>query len=47
MKEKILNLLCRKVNLMGETYTIGGIIVVFAGIIEFVIIMGLIEGLGE
>lgn len=46
MKEKVLDFLCRKVRLMDETYTIGGIIVVMLATILFLLLVGFAEGLG-
>lgn len=45
MKEKIMDFLCKKVHWLDEDYTIGGLIVCFAGIIMFILVCGLLEGL--
>lgn len=41
------NLLKKKVNIMGDTFTIGEIILVSIGILAFVFLLGLAEGLGN
>lgn len=46
MKKMMLDFLCRKVRLMDDDYTIGGIIVTFAGILAFVMLCGFLEYLG-
>lgn len=45
MKEKVMDLLCKKVRLMDETYTIGGILSVFLFIILFLILCGMAESI--
>jgi hypothetical protein len=45
MKEKILDLLCKKVHWLDEDYTIGGIIVTMSGCVLFILLCGLLEGL--
>lgn len=46
MKEKVLDFLCRKVRLMDETYTVGGLLAVIFGMVVFLLLVGLAEGLG-
>ena len=46
MKEIILNLLCRKVRILDECYTIGGIIICLFGVLLFLLICGIAESLG-
>lgn len=41
----IKNILNKKVTIMDETYTIKEIILVSAGIILFILLLGLVEGL--
>lgn len=47
MKKIVLDFLCKRVRLMDEDYTIGGIIVTFSGIIFFVLLCGFLEYLGN
>lgn len=47
MKKIVLDFLCKKVRLMDEDYTIGGLILVFVGTIFFVLLCGFLEYLGN
>lgn len=40
-------LLAKKVNIMGDTFTIGEIIIVSIGTMAFILLLGLAEGLGN
>lgn len=41
------DLLKKKVTIMGDTFTIGELILVSIGILAFVLLLGLVEGLGN
>ena len=45
--KNVLDFLCKKVRLMDEDYTIGGLILVFAGTIFFILLCGFLEYLGN
>ena len=47
MKRIVAQIIFKKVRIMDEEYTIGGIIVVFVGIICFVLLCGYMEYLGN
>lgn len=45
--KNVLDFLCKKVRLMDEDYTIGGLIVVFLGLTFFILLCGFLEYLGN
>ena len=47
MKRIVAQIIFKKVRIMDEDYTIGGIIVVFVGVIVFVLLCGYMEYLGN
>jgi len=45
MKKIILDFLCRRVRLFGESYSLGGMILVWSGLLLFLFLCGLMESL--